>query len=207
MGTDLRPIANHQIEFDNRSAREVAQQIERELNQIILPDPSFLYSCASEWYADRSDMAVAINRRQWVWIEESGFDYARDHFLSFEGPYALHITVSEQCLEFWNPPFRYRQWFCLQMQDVSDATLYRNKWREYYQQVVYAFGGNRLLYAADNTHPLEKYTWLDGSFSQMEQALNNDMGPPKESFADICNDDRNSYFIDYFTDLAQNKNK
>ncbi|RPD47054.1 hypothetical protein DNI29_12930 [Hymenobacter sediminis] len=48
-------------------------------------------------------MADALDRLQWEWLEESSFDYARDHLLEFAGPYALHITVSEQYLEFWNP--------------------------------------------------------------------------------------------------------
>jgi hypothetical protein len=201
MGTALRPIANHQIAFGNRLVSDVAREVEQMLNQLRLPDPAFLYACASDWYANRPDMQVAISRQHWQWLEDSSFDYSRDQLLEFEGPFALTITVSEHQLEFWNPPFRYRQWFCLQMQDGSDPAVYQRKWREYYQKVVYALGGNRLLYAADNTHPLEKYTALDGDFSAMEKALYEDMGPPKGSFAEICADDSNGYFLDFFPDL------
>ncbi|MCB2409661.1 hypothetical protein [Hymenobacter lucidus] len=207
MGTSLYTIANHQVPFENKSLKEIIDLILPRLNTLVLENARFLYDFAVHWCTDSAGQPTTAVQTASYWrpLREDpryyDFDTAAFKSIAFEGPYELQLTFTESRLEIVNPPYRYKQWFCLQSADGTEAMDHRNEWRRYMRQVVYAFGGNRVLYLADNAHPMNKYLFMDEPFDLIEQALRNDFGEPATSFKQVCEQLETRYFLDQFADL------
>ncbi|WBA41805.1 hypothetical protein [Hymenobacter canadensis] len=208
MGTSLYSIANHQIPFEAKSQREIIDIILPRLNTMPLKNQEFLLDFALEWNHDRPDRLASIRTSTfWLPIVEDSHHYDfntsedKDKSMDFEGPYDLDLSFDDSKIWIHNPPYRYRQWFCLQNSDGTDATLHRNEWRKYMRQVAYIFGGNRVIYLADNAHPLDKYISSDYSFEEIEQELKKEFGEPARAFSEVCANEKTTYFIDFFDDL------
>lgn len=63
-----------------------------------------------------------------------------------------------------------------------DENIHRDEWRKYMQYVVKLFGGDRIVYLAHNAHPLNEFIEHEGTFEELETALQMKFGKPKTTF-------------------------
>jgi len=207
MGTDLYPIANHQLSFANKTLAEIVAEIQPVLDKLVLSNYAFLLDFALKRNADNPTRCRQIQQTVgWSHLEEDieyyDFNSAEYKSLDFAGPCNLQITFYPHQLLMMDPLYRYRQWLGLQKADGTPATEHRNEWRKYLRQMANAFGGNRVIYLADNTHPLDNYCGGNETFEEVEQALKERFGEPKPTFSETLADEQHSYFIDRFTDIT-----
>lgn len=197
MGTDLYQSGNHKIRFKERHFKELATEIKTTLDNTVFPNAEFLKRCALHWHSDNPRRIREINtKRHWAYREEDVYYKFKDYQeIIFDGPFGLKLTFDESKILFWNPPFRYWQWF--EMED----DVHRDEWRKYMQHVVKLFEGDRVVYLADNSHHLEEYIFYEGTFEEMENALLEKFGKPKKTFKEVAKDIDNSYFIDDFKSI------
>ena len=114
----------------------------------------------------------------------------------------MNISFSEHKIIFSNPPYKYWQWFAMN----DKYALLRDEWRKYLYYITTLFGGDRVIYLADNSHPLEEFLDYEGSFETLEKAIQQKLGIPQTSFKAIDNDDDDtSYFIDDFKSINYTK--
>jgi hypothetical protein len=206
MGISLISIANHQILFTGKSQDAIIAIIQAKLNNLELTDGKFLLDFALKWYEDRLDRLDDIYDMQyWFPVREKpeyyDFDTAEFKNIDFDGPCNLRITFDENYILFHDPPFRYKQWFCLENKDGTEAIESRHEWRRYMAQVISLFDGDRVIYLPDMGHPVAKYWWGDDNFEVIEQRLKEDLGEPATTFREVCSKIDNTYFIDRFADL------
>lgn len=211
MGTSLCPVANCRPLFTpSRPFEESVALIQQTLDGLVLDNADFLARCHLEWNADsptvKAQVSVTLRwqpDRDNIALYNWGKAEADYNSIWLGGPYGLQISFNADYIDFFDPSYRYSQWLGLQYDDGTPATYIRNEWRRYFRQITRTFGGDRVIYLADNTHPLEKYRDLadEDSFAAMEQQLRRDLGEPKATFAEVLADEYHSYFIDYFTDL------
>lgn len=203
MGTDLYQLGNHKIRFKERDFSELTTEIKTVLDRTVFPNAEFLKRFALRWHSDNPRMIREIKtKRHWTFREENEYySFAEDKEIEFDGPFGLNLTFDENKITFWDPTFRYWQWF------EMDDGVHRDEWRKYMQHVVKLFGGDRVLYAADNGHHLEEYTYYEGTFEEMENALRKKYGNPKPTFQEVADDFDNSYFIDDFKNIDWSKSE
>jgi len=201
MGTSLYPIGNHNIEFKNKSFLELSKEIKKTLENSPLPNVEFLLDAALEWSKSHpetiSDNSKIETKNVWTYEEASEYyNYKADKSIDFYGPYDLELSFEEHKIVFFNPHFRYWQWF------EGNSFIHRDEWRKYMFHIVTLFGGNRVVYLNDNGKPLEEFLDFEGTFEQMEQALLNKFGKPKQTFQEVAADFSNSYLIDDFKTIT-----
>ena len=201
MGTSLCPVGNHKIRFRKRPFKELTAEILDTLNGSPIPNGEFLMKAALQWENNCSPKASVIRRiktkREWMlckWVNH--YSFRRDKRLYFSGPYNLDLVFEEYKIEFYNPPYGYWQWF----EWKDDAHF--NEWRKYFFHIVKLFGGDRVIYLADNAHPLDEFRFYKANFRRMEKSLHQRFGPPKNTFAKVMANYKNSYFIDEFKTLG-----
>jgi hypothetical protein len=205
MGTSLHILGNHSIEFGNRSFRDIAIEIKRKLDLFQFPNANFLRLAALHW-ADSNPKDVRTireikSKRAWTFYEEDEyFSFEKDRKIDFYGPFSLELTFEEHFIRILNPPYRYWHWF-----ESADSEIV-NEWRKYLYHVVRLFGGNRVVYLADNSHPLDKYGEHEDTFEKLEIALFEEFGSPKRSFKEVEENFYDSYYIDNFESIDWNKN-
>lgn len=206
MGTDLYQLGNHKIRFKERHFSELTTEIKTTLDNTIFPNAEFLRLAALRWANSEPrnirDIREIKTKRHWTYKEESEcYSFAEDKEIDFYGPFHLHLTFDERKIIFWNPPYRYWQWF--EMED----DIHRDEWRKYMKHIVNLFGGDRVVYLADNAHHLEEYIYYEGTFEEMEKALLIKYGNSKKTFKEVADDYDNSYFIDDFKSIDWNKSE
>jgi len=203
MGTDLYQLGNHKIKFKERHFSELTTEIKTKLDNTVFPNAEFLKRFALRWHSDNPRMIREIKtKRHWTFREENEYySFAEDKEIEFDGPFGLNLTFDENKITFFDPPYRYWQWF------EMDDDVHRDEWRKYMKQIVNLFGGDRVLYAADNSHHLEKYTYYEGTFEEMENALREKYGKSKTTFQEVADDFDNSYLIDDFKSINWSKSE
>jgi hypothetical protein len=206
MGTDLIPILNHQLPFEGKTLVEIIALIQPRLDAIVLDNRGFFLKHMYAWEeASPQQRLVLAKPSPWQPILEDplyyDFNTAAIPTIDFKGPYGLRLSFDPFAIFSFSPPYRYRQWFGLQNADGSEATAARNEWRRYLRQVAYAFGGDRVLYLADNTHPLEKYWYEEKPVAEIERQMRQELGEPKKTFREVLENEKHNYYVDYFTDL------
>ena len=130
MGTDLCQIGNHKIKFKNRTFIEISTEIKQKLDNLILSNPEFLRDFALNWANSEPRNVQQIRniktKQNWIYREENEYyNFEEDKEIEFDGPFDLNLTFDEHKILFYNPPFRYWQWF-----EIKDE-VYRNEWRKY----------------------------------------------------------------------------
>lgn len=205
MGTDLYQIGNHKLRLREMSFKELISELKVKLDNTKLVNESFLHQFALDWNSDRLATIELIKaRKDWRFLQEDEYySFANEMYLEIDGPHDLRISIDEFKLTFWNPPYRYRQWIELKNQDGTDAVSHRDYWRQYMFQIISLFGGDRVIYLADNGHPLDKYIHCDCPFSEIEAKLLNEFGKPADSFEAVAEDYQRRYFIDRFQDFHE----
>jgi hypothetical protein len=206
MGTDLYPIANHQIWFEGKTLDEIIAEIQLKLDNLVLNNHAFLLDYALYWNNDNPERCLQIqNTSSWYHAVDDmkGYDFnsAEDKVINFSGPCDLQITFFKHTLLMMNPFYRYTQWLGLRNEDGTDAIEIRNEWRKYFRQMATTFGGNRLIYFADNSHPLSGYWGGNERLEEIEQALKKRFGASKVNFKETLEEEQNSYLVDRFNDL------
>ena len=201
MGTDLYQIGNHKISFKNRRFKDLVIEIKTTLDNTVFPNAEFLKLFALKWHCDNPRKIREIKTKQdWTYLEESEYyNFEKDKEIELYGPFGLELSFYENRITFWNPPYRYWQWF--EMKD----NVFRDEWRKYMLHIVKLFGGNRVLYVADNGHHLDEFICYEGSFEEMEAKLLKKHGKPKTRFQEIASDIESSYLIDYFKNIDWSK--
>lgn len=197
MGTDLYQLGNHKIKFKDKHFSELTKEIKYTLDNTVFPNADFLRLAALRWENSKPRNVSAIReiktKKNWTFREEDEyFNFKEDKSIEFNGPFNLELTFNEYKITIWNPPCRYWQWF------ESDDDIHRDEWRKYMFQIVQLFGGDKVVYLADNAHPLDEFICYEGTFEEMEKALLERFGNPKKTFKEVADDFQNSYFIDYF---------
>jgi hypothetical protein len=207
MGTDLIPILNHQLSFEGKTLVEIIAIIQPRLEAMVLDNRGFFLEHMYAWEGASPQQRLALAKpAAWQPIVEDplyyDFDTAAIPAIDFEGPYGLRLSFDPFAIFSFSPPYRYRQWFGLQNADGTEATAARNEWRRYLRQVACAFGGDRALYLADNTHPLEKYWHEEKPVEEIEKQMCQELGEPKKTFREVFESGNAGYYVDYFTDLT-----
>lgn len=207
MGTDLNQIGNHKIKFKDKTFIDLSNEIKQKLDSLIFPNEKYLRNFALNFANSEPRNVRKIREikeeKNWTYLEENEFyNFAEDKEIEFFGPFDLNLVFDENKIWFYNPSIRYRDWF---EPFNTENELFCNEWRKYMYKIVNLFGGNRVIYLADNAHPLEEFLYLDGTFSEIELALKNKFGQPKQTFKEVADDIKNSYFIDYFKDIEWSK--
>lgn len=199
MGTSLYSIANHKIVFKNRSYHDIAEEIRLKLNALELRSNPFLIH-HTKWLAyyynwQKSENEI-FKKKYWSYNEEADLiNYDSYKCIEMQGPFDLNIDFRKNSIMLWEPPFCYANWF---NPDINDI---RNEWRKYLYTVIAAFGGNRVIYMADNNHILSKYLFHKDSFKKMENRMALRLGKPKKNFEEVFQDIENAYLIDTFEDI------
>jgi len=206
MGTDLYQLGNHKIRFKERHFSELTTEIKTTLDNTIFPNAEFLRLAALRWANSEPrnirDIREIKTKQHWTFREENDYyNFKEDKEIEFYGPFHLHLTFDENKITFWNPPYRYWQWF------EMDDDVHRDEWRKYMQHVVKLFGGDKVVYLADNAHPLEEFIDYEGTFKEMESALQEKYGKSKTTFKEVADDFDNSYFIDDFKSIDWSKSE
>ncbi len=206
MGTDLYQLGNHKIRFKDRNFSELTSEIKSKLDNTVLPNAEFLKLTALRWANSEPrnirNIREIKNKRYWTYQEESEYySFEEDKEINFYGPFNLQLTFDERKILFWNPPYRYWQWF------EMDDDVHRDEWRKYMKHIVNLFGGDRVVYLADNAHHLEEYIYFEGNFEEMENALLTKYGKTKNSFKAVAEDFDNSYYIDDFISIDWSKSE
>jgi hypothetical protein len=199
MGTDLYAHGNHNIVFQNREYREIGEEIRLKLEALDLYNSPFLKhfqlwkAHVYEWKETQEEI---MKKEDWVFFNEMDLkNFNENKTIEFHGPFDLSIDFKEQSIVFFDPSYRYWTWF------EPDFNRIRNEWRKYIYRILTLFGGNRVVYLPDNTHILEEYNYYEGTFEEMEKALEEKVGKPQKSFSGVMADFDNAYLIDYFDDL------
>ncbi|HAH58547.1 MAG TPA: hypothetical protein DCL86_10390 [Bacteroidales bacterium] len=194
MSTGLYPIGNHKIRFKEREFRELATEIMTVLNNNVFPNAEFLRLFALRWTSNGPrDIREIKSKHQWTFEEENEYySFAETQEINLYGPFLLELTFDENKITFWNPPYRYWQWFEMR------ENVHRDEWRKYMHNIVRLFGGDRVIYLADNSHHLEEFLYYEGTFEEIEMALHTKYGKPKPTFKEVTDNFDHSWFVDDF---------
>jgi hypothetical protein len=197
MGTSLIAIGNHKIDFKNRSYRDIACEIIACLNKISFVNKKYLKNYTSV------NIGIPLNcikDGDWYFPEENEyFSFNEEKKIDIYGAFGLDFSVSEFFVKYNAPSFRYSEWMEMQDIDGNPDVLRRNEWRKFFFQVQKAFGGDRVIYLADNCHHLDGFDELDVPFFEIETTLLKQFGSPALSMYDAYKN--NSYFIDKLNDI------
>lgn len=203
MGTSLFSHGNHNIVFQNREYHEIAEEIRLKLEAFNLNNFPFIRHHLL-WEAHVFDWDETyeeiMEKKNWTYYEEADLvNFHEYKVIEFYGPLNLEIDFKENSIMFWEPSFRYWNWFEPQVEKI------RNEWRKYMFHIVKHFGGNRVVYLADNGHNLQEFMYFEGTFEEMEKALEEKFGKPQKTFSGVMADYDNAYLIDSFEDLDFNE--
>lgn len=204
MGTDLVPIGNHKINFSQKGFKELAHELCQKLNAIKFVNAEYLrlfaLHCVKSEFPNVRLIREIKTKKEWTYMEgDPAYErYTVDGNIEFDGPFNLSLYFTEHYIYFFNPSSRYRHWI---EDDTIDGIAFRNEWRKYMHQVVHACGGDRVIYLADNAHPLESFSDMEVSFEEVEKALHEKFGAPKKTFRELAENSYNSYMIDYLKDI------
>ena len=203
MGTSLFSHGNHNIVFQNREYREIAEEIRLKLEALDLHNSPFLKQ-NQLWKAHVYDweetQEEVLKKLDWAYEEEYDLPkFNKEKTIEFHGPWDLNIDFKEHSIMFFEPLYRYWTWFEPQLEKI------RNEWRKFIYTVISHFGGNRVVYLPDNGHNLDEFNYFEGTFEEMEKALEEKFGKPQKTFSGVMADYDNAYLIDYFDDLNFNE--
>lgn len=199
MGTDLHSLGNHNIQFQDRKYLEIAEEIRKKLDALDLHKSPFLRhnllweAHVYDWEKIKEEI---WEKKDWVYDEEFELEnFDENKTIEFYGPLDLEIDFRENFILLREPSFRYWQWF------EPELNQLRDEWRKYLYRILKYFGGDRVVYLADNGHNLENFIFFEGTFEEMEKALGVKLGRPKKTFSQVLDNYDNAYLIDYFDDL------
>ena len=203
MGTSLFSHGNHNIVFQDREYHEIAEEIRLKLEALDLNDFPFIRHHLL-WEAHVFDWDETyeeiMEKKNWTYYEEADLvNFHEYKVIEFYGPLNLEIDFKENSIMFWGPSFRYWNWFEPQVEKI------RNEWRKFMFHIVKHFGGNRVIYLADNGHNLQEFMYFEGTYEEREKALEEKFGKPQKTFSGVMADYDNAYLIDYFDDLNFNE--
>lgn len=194
MGTSLFAIANHTYSFEN--LEETAKNVLAEIEKLNL-NVSFFINAQNEKEYDDGEHSYYIR------------DFTKDKdayppvCIEIESPSNFSFTLYESCIEIYTI-YRY-------------ALIYKNYKIDWFQdfrkdlyRILQIFGGNEIIYLADNSSSLSKY--LEGmvfegiSYDEVKAALIQDFGAPVTDYSKLDYETleyRNlkEFFLDDFRDL------
>lgn len=207
MSTALIPIGNHNIVFKGRNYKEVALEIKQKLDEIVFVNAEYYRLLALQCNSNNPGALRSINtQKEWIIREEEEeyYSFAKDKYLEFDGPYGFNLTFDEAKITFFEPSVA-SYWLGTRKCDYHP---WRNEWRKFMCQVVTHFGGNKVIYLADNAHPLEEYVYIyEGSFNEIETLIKEKFGEPKGLFEyEIEDIDYDMYFVDDFKTINWEQN-
>jgi len=215
MGTYLITISNHNIKFANRSYKELTNEITNTLNNIQFANAKYLKhqaligeSCSK---VNVRKVKEILTKDAWTYQEENPefFTFSEDNYINLYGPFSLKITITPYYIYFDNPTILYWHWINHNdfFENDEEIIAFRNEWRKYFYQVVKAFGGNRVIYLADNSHPLDGYADRDDTpFEEIEREIIEKLGEPVKTFHELADNPRSKFMIDYLDNIDWDSN-
>lgn len=201
MGIDLSIIGNHKIEFKNRDFEFLSKFIQNKLNKLLILNYEYLYKYSLEFYnreGYESERRNILESKDWKYLEENVlYNFSDDKEIILRGPCSLELKIMEDILTISNPPIRYSTWFSINNSTNYNDIKFIKIWRTYFRQIIYLFGGDRVIYLPDSGHNLQKYQYYD-TLEKIEESLLSEVGKPCLSMNSVLDDIERNYFIDYF---------
>ncbi|WKZ59911.1 MAG: hypothetical protein QY309_00195 [Cyclobacteriaceae bacterium] len=195
MGTDLIVIANHEMNFHNPEKQY--QQLLNILNRLEL-DTDLIYKTHIESVKNRNEPFEHISKNPVAWrVDEYAFEDPPNDWIGFDFVTNYRFLDARFCqhtLEL-GTPYRYHIFDVL---SEPENLAHFKRWREVWIKLARAFGGNRMIYLADNAHTLDGYIelhWQNKPISAIEEALFKALGPPVKTVFELRYD-QPVYFID-----------
>ena len=115
MGTDLCPIGNNTLVFENKTFEELANEIKTILDGIVFSNAEFLRLYAlNDTHDVRKLHKLKTEDRTWNYEpEERHYSAPSDpiYYIEFNGPYDLHIDCYPNKIGFDTFGFRFNAWF------------------------------------------------------------------------------------------------
>jgi hypothetical protein len=195
MGISLEPVGNHSITFQNKSFEELCRKITAKLNTIQFTNEDFLMRNSSRYNSGTMKEGWRYDPDEPDWVKNQ-------KQIMVVGPYGLELDFWESHILFWNPHYRYWQWF--EMWAGGKYTNEINEWRKYFQQILSAFGGNRIIYFADDPYPFQEYSeaLYESSFDEVEKRLRAELGPPSTDLLRLAEgSDEHLWYLDELKDI------
>lgn len=180
MGTDVIPIANHSISFEKRSYSDIAQEIisklDNEKNNI------FRLFRQNEFCID------SITKAEWKYYEFEDQDELYKKLEFYIDTVDL-FDIDKNMIIFTCQAYRYSDWM-----SMDDDQREKHKALMFY--LTKLFGGDRIIYLADNSHPLEHFLYDQLTFVEIEKNLMKEFGLPKDTYQEALENYFDSYFVD-----------
>jgi hypothetical protein len=212
MGVDLYVYGNHSIPMAGFSLGVIAKSLEKEMNILTIPNIEYLKNEELKFHlsfppvpANTKDVVNVGKLKSidnWsVGTYKSNLEYDTDDELCFLGPMGFYFIMSSTNIQFWNPLYRYSQWF----QGYDPEWKERiTSWRKYYYAIITLLKGNKAIYLADafNNKYMDKFYTPGYAFSKIEQELIDEYGQNSKHLYEYSEDDYPLYYIDDFSDIA-----
>jgi hypothetical protein len=210
MGTDVAIFANHTIDLSNSDNSITANKIKTILDNLNIKNLSEIKNEIRNYYdgPGYSDIRDEWHKKIDNW-EGNDWDYYIDNNwegytkINFYGPYDLHLSFTNNNIQFDDPGCRYSSFFGMDKKD-------RIEWRKYYFQITSLFGGDFAIYLPDQgdvaTEFTEKIWDYDLDLNSVKKDLIKKYGENEYGINDFPIDENDFveppyYFIDYFNDL------
>lgn len=203
MGVDLQVIANHDLDFTDKSIDEVIKEIKSRLDAI----ENWNELISVVYCNDKS------KKQNFNWTRIDVYEHIQPEYLaiSFETEHSIMLTFYRKyfiigCIE------RYTDWY-IQAHNNNGNNSYRNNWRKVFYALLTALGGNKVVYIPDNGIALSEFA--EGIWDNLDMLLSEakeKYGNPKQDFDEMYREiykiyennyenDTAPYMIDYFNDL------
>ena len=209
MGTDICQYGNHKINFKNRSYREIAFEVNENLNKIQFINEEYIkylvISSEESILGNRGSLRSYMQERirdykefkKWEWdfkiTEEKNYmEIELRGFLDFE------LVFTHNSIYFKDPPYRYNYWF-------NCDNVIRDEWRKYMYQIIKLFGGDRVIYLPDQgaDHFLDKFNQIPVlTFEEIENEIIKEYGIEDSKLEDFKIIGSPFYYIDNFSNLC-----
>lgn len=203
MSSRLQFVANHSIDFSNRSLQEIGAYVCDLLrNKLALPNEEFV----RKEFQEKSKTPEATNALEWDYqiskstlyggLDESDFLQVKSSWqldLIIEEGYLLVIPVIQKTKHY--------NWFHFDTQthpftDAAAYQLYQNEWNKAIMALVTTLGGDRAYILADAAYDHNYYNAT--SFSDIEKILLEKCDAPKTKYSEMVYDPEGDEPIPYF---------
>jgi hypothetical protein len=205
MGVDLWVYGNHKIPIYDYSLQDLADILEIEINNLIIPNIGYLkneelnYNLSSP-ASDNIEELKSIEKWS-VYAVKADLEYNHEDEISFCGPMGLHFILTSTNIQFWNPTYRYNQWYQWYYPEWKERIT---EWRKYYYQIISMLKGDKVIYLADaflNKY-MDKFYTHGYKFSKIESELIAEYGSNTKHLYEFPEDDYPLYYIDDFSDIV-----
>jgi hypothetical protein len=199
MGIDLYIKGNSKLDFTSNNFDIIYYEIMEKLNKMEINNFKYLKYAKYLWENgvmwDIDTFSKFGQNKNWSLDDDYTIsDFNEDKEIEFKGPLGLLLTFSENFIELWDPPYRYKSWF-------EFESIHQNEWRKYIYTVIKTFGGDKAIYLPDSGIPSSVYAYFEGNFNELEIQIKKEYGESKKFLSEVTNEYYENYFLDKFNDI------